>query len=295
MRNTSNTRPRVYGGAIRALWACTLTLGVFGASGWVLAFWGVNPILAVIIGVVFLAADLVAGALCAPLLKTTGVLAKALLGVAVSILVALTAAGYFNSFSQFERTYFAERTEAFELTSQALKAHAVERIEIAQGNLHTTSKKLAELPTPSKSGEITRRDTYLTTVAALEKQIAAAKIEVSEADQALTDAEARVTPKLHLLPPEVSATLFGLVSLALILSFLGVHLAEHKATPPPAPKAAKRKRGAMKAADWIALATAGGWEPEGRPTGKAAKAFLSGRMVKGTTEWVPELVANDAT
>lgn len=296
MRNKSNISPRAYGGAIRALWAYTLTLGVFGASGWVLAFWGVNPILAVIIGVVFLASDLVAGALCAPLLKTKGVSVKSLLGVAMGTLVCLTAIGYFNSFSQFERTYFASQTNAFEQTTQALKSQAVERIEVVQGTLNTASRKLAELPTPSKTGEITRRDTYLQTVAALEKQIAAYKVELGEAQQALAAAEARVTPELHLLPPEAALVLFGLVSLALILSFLGVHLAEYKASPPPAPSATPRKQGAMKAAEWIALAVSTGWKPEGRPTGKAAKAFLAGQATNEApevTQGVLSLVAND--
>lgn len=302
MRNTSTRgrkptkAPKVYGGAFAALWACTLTLGVFGASGWVLAFWGVDPVLAVIIGGVFLAADLVAGALCGPLLKTKGGATKALLGAAVFILVGLTATGYFNSFSQFERTYFADKVSAFELTTATLKTQAVERLEVSQGNLKTTSEALANLPTPSKTGEITRRDTYLDTVASLEKRIAASKVEIGEAKADLASAEGRQMDTPHLLPPEVAAVLFGLVSLALILSFLGVHLAEHKATPPPAPKAAKRKQGGMKAADWIELATAEGWTPEGRPTGKAAKAFLTGQVkpeAPEVTQWRPQLVAND--
>jgi hypothetical protein len=228
------------------LWGAVLTFAVYGAAGWIVALWQQSPVLAGLMALAFGFAPFAAAALTGPALRGGGIAAWS----ALIVFTAMDAAGNTNAFFEFEKVALHDQNAAIvQAHTVAASLHAGDLAK-AKAAHEASTAKLLSLPTASalcvdvgpKTCEA-RKAAQAGDREALAAQAALAKAQVDALTAPVAPVQAR------LLPPEVSATLHTLLSFALVVGFLGLHVAErrHAAREAAKPKAKRTRRAAPKA------------------------------------------------
>lgn len=225
------------------LWGAVITFAIYGAAGWLVTLWAQSPVLAVLMAVAFGFAPFAAAALTRPALKGGGLAAWS----ALIVFTAMDAAGNTNAFFEFEKVATHGQNAALQRSHGAALASYETDLTAAKGTHAAVTAQLLALPTASALCADVGPKTCEARKAA---QGADREALAAQAAQAKAQVDMLVVPtapeRVHLLPPVVSATLHTLLSLALVVAFLGLHNAERRAAVSKA--ATRRTRQARKPA-----------------------------------------------
>ena len=265
---TKRKPPAFYAGTLRTLWVIAVLFAAFGAVGWLATFWEVNRFLAVGMGLVFLGVPLAAAAVTGPLVNSKSLGVSLVLSLAVTGLALVDAAGNTRAFWQFETIYGQDEVNAFNAKVNADTADAKARL----GAANTALAGIALTSRDCWCPETRKAD-----LKAFEALRAPHLADKERAQDDLRAIDARKAPSPSLLPKEVSAGVALVISLALILAFLGTHyVAKREREEWEAAEEAKRKARRKSAS-----------------TRKSRKA--APKRAQAEPVFTPRVVANDVT